>query len=390
VDLLGYTIEQVKAFTGGSASSGGGGGDGIGVDSRTIDGVETALSVRFPSDVRPIARVFRGGKLGEKLDHFSWSPDDPINVIERTRHFRAQGLAPDRVALAVAGRILHVMVFHTTQPMIYGYLLTSAEDPTRLEKPIRQQYSISFFSYAGFILDRILTLRYVPVRAAMMKRFATLTPRAARQWRHRWAPHEAVRIHEILKRGIRATDNLPTHVVDGKEYVDLRGYVKPLIVPPGPMSDEPPPPPPWIERVDLSFAEGNFFDTHARDCLFRGARMSCARGRFERCDFTMVDVEHAERQCVGCDFLDCNFTGAYLANCAMFGRYERCDFTGADLWLATPEPSDRGGHMSGCTLADARVSGDFGPWRSWKYGFLLDASDTALFVGFMSDTPPNV
>ena len=33
--------------------------------------------------------------------------------------------------------------------------------------------------------------------------------------------------------------------------------------------------------------------------------------------------------------------------------------------------------MRDCTLADARVRGDFGPWRSLKYGFPLDASDAA-------------
>jgi hypothetical protein len=366
MDLLDLTARELAAF----ARSGG-------VAAGEIDAVERALAVTFPPDVRPLAAVFRGGAIGEKLHHFSWSPADPISVVERTRHFRAQGLPGDAVALAVGGRILHAMVFHTTRPMIYSWVL-SADDPAQLERPVRQHYGISFFSYRGFLLDRIETLKYVPVRAALMKRFPKLTPRAAGEWRHRWAPHEAERIDDILRRGIRPTDNLPTHVVDGTEFVDLRGYVQPRYRP-LPLSADgtlPPaqrPPPPWIERVDLSFAEGNFFDTHARDCLFRAARISSARGRFEHCDFTMADVQRAGS--IGRECVDCDFTGAYLARVHMFGRYERCDFTGANLYLATPEIVSGGGRIDDCTLTDARVSGDFGPWIHLKYGFPLDTSD---------------
>ena len=108
---------------------------------------------------------------------------------------------------------------------------------------------------------------------------------------------------------------------------------------------------------------------HARDCLFRGAKMSCAKGRFHNCDFTMVN---ARDECFGQELVDCNFTGAYLIGCTMFGRYVRCDFTGADLWNA---PIDSGDAVHECNLTDARVRGDFGPWRSLKYGFPLDPSD---------------
>jgi hypothetical protein len=50
----------------------------------------------------------------------------------------------------------------------------------------------------GYTIEQF-ALRYVQVREAMVKRFPKLTPRAAREWRHRWAPHEAVRIDEILR-----------------------------------------------------------------------------------------------------------------------------------------------------------------------------------------------
>jgi hypothetical protein len=252
--------------------------------------------------------------------------------------------------------------------MVRSFLLADAKTPETLESPLREQDRIYFFSYHGFLLDRLELLWYVPVRAAMVRRFKKLAPVAARQWRHRWAPHEAERIEEALRRGVRSADRLPTHVVDGTEYVDLRGYVVPDRFRPLPSPEQqlqPPTPPVWHERLDLSFASGSLFDLHARDCLFRGARISCAQGRFERCDFTMADVEHARRRCVGREFVDCDFTGAYLAGCTMFGRYERCDFTGADPRRASVDDAD--GAVVRCTLRDARVSGDFGAWRDLKY-----------------------
>jgi hypothetical protein len=343
-----------------------------GVDAREIDAVERALGVTFPPDVRPIAAAFRGGAIGEKLRHFSWSPSEPLSVVERTDHFRAQGLPGDAVALAVAGRVLHVMVFHTAYPMIHSYVLASAEDPTQLEQPLRQQDCVYFFSYHGFLLDRIETLRYVPVRAAVRKRFPKLTPGAARKWRHRWAPHEIARITEILKRGVRAADRLATHVVDGKEYADLRGFVmsgnRTL------MLAEEAGKGPLLERVDFSFADVSFFGVDARDCLFRGAQMSATQSRFHGCDFTMVDGARAMLPGFGREFLDCDFTGATLVGCHMGGRFERCDFTAADLWSAPMRGSDARA-IRDCVLTDARVRGDFGPWRSLKYGFPLDPSD---------------
>src|SRR5688500_8794280 len=129
--LLRHTIDALAPF----ALSGG-------VDAREIDAAERALGVKFPPDVRPIAAVFRGGDLGEKLHHFAWSQADPINVVERTRHFRAQGLPETAVALAVGGRVLHAMVFHTAYPMINSWVLTDADDPTRLEQRVRQQDNI--------------------------------------------------------------------------------------------------------------------------------------------------------------------------------------------------------------------------------------------------------
>jgi cell wall assembly regulator SMI1 len=108
--LLRHTIEQLARF----APPGGG------VDAREIDAAERALGVTFPPDIRPLAAVFRGGDIGEKLHHFSWSPADPINIVERTRHLCAQGLPDTAVALAVSGRVLHAMVFHTAYPKIHS------------------------------------------------------------------------------------------------------------------------------------------------------------------------------------------------------------------------------------------------------------------------------
>ena len=363
--LLRFTIEKVKDFT----------GDRGGVDDRAIDAIETALGVKFPADVRPVARVFRGGAIGEKLDHFSWSPDDPLNVLERTRYFRAQGLPGDAVALAVAGRVMHVMVFHTAYPMIHSYVLSSAQDRAQLEQPVRQQDSLYFFSYFGFLLDRIETLRYVPVREALRKRFPKLTRGAAGKWRHRWAPHEVARIVEILQRGPRATDRLETHVVDGKEYVDLRGLAMPheraLFWDEAGVAATMRP---LLERIDFSFADIRVFGMDARDCLFRGAQMSATRSRFHGCDFTMADGARAMLPGFGEAFTDCDFTGATLIGCHMGGRFERCNFTAADLWSAPMRGRDALA-MRDCVLSDARVRGDFGPWRSLKYGFPLDPSD---------------
>jgi len=361
--LLSHTIAALAPF----APQGGG------VDAREIDAVERALGVTLPSDVRPIAAAFRGGAdIGEKLHHFSWSPSDPLNVVERTRHFRAQGLPGDAVALAVAGRILHVMVFHTAYPMIHSWVLADADDPTRLEQPLRQQDSIYFFSYHGFLLDRIETLRYVTVREAMRERFPKLTRGAAGKWRHRWAPHEVERVAEILKRGVRAADRLETHVVNGRQYVDLRGFVmsgnRTLMIAEEAGQGA------ALEGVDLSFADVGFFGVDARDCLFRGAQLSATRSRFHRCDFKMVDGARAMLPGFGREFVDCDFTGARLAGCHMDGLFERCDFTGADLWSA-PLTGPDALAMRDCTLRDARVRGDFGPWRSLKYGFPLDTSD---------------
>jgi hypothetical protein len=103
MDFLEFAVRQVANFMGGR-----------GVKPGVIDAAEQALGVRLPGDVRPIAAVFRGGRIGEKLDHFSWSLDDPINVVERTRHFREQGLPEDGVAVAVGGRVLHAIIFAGT------------------------------------------------------------------------------------------------------------------------------------------------------------------------------------------------------------------------------------------------------------------------------------
>ena len=362
-----FTIEQLKPFA----------GDRGGVEGRAIDTLEAALDVKFPADVRTLAGVFRGGRIGEGFEHFSFSPDDPLNVLERTHHFRTLGLPLGAVALAMSGRELRAMVFHTTHPMIFGYLLDEADGRRVRQQRVRQKYSASFFSYRGFLLDRLEALKYEPVREAMIERFPKLTRRAAAQWRHRWQPQEARRIEEILGRGIRATDNLPTHEVDGKQYIDLRGYL-PVYEYRGPTRDFPPPPSPpvWFERVDFSFSAGSFFAMHARDCLFRGAQITSVRGRFHHCDFTMLDCARANLPGMGAEFVDCNFTGAYLAKCSLRGRYERCDFTAADLSCAPIDMKGDGGSVIDCTFTDARVSGDFGPWGGLKYGFSLDSSDT--------------
>jgi len=361
MDRLQRAVEQIEPFaTNGGASP------------ADLDAIEAALGVTLPPDVRPIAAVFRGGAIGEKFFHFSWSPVDSPNVIERTRHFRAQGLPTQCVALAVSGRLLHALDYRPTTPMVRSFVLAAAERPDTLELPLREQDRIYFFSYAGFLLDRIETLRYVPVRAALLKRFKDCSPTTARRWRHRWDPSEVRRIADALKRGITPGDRLPTHVVAGVEYTDLRGFP----VPPALFAHDSSAGP-LHERIDFSFADGSFFGIHAHQCLFRGARMSCAKGRFRNCDFTLADVEHSNNQCLGADFADCDFTGAYLAGCSMFGRYERCDFTRADLYLAPLDLEADGGAAIDCTLTDARVSGDFGPWGDLKGSAAADRNRPA-------------
>jgi uncharacterized protein YjbI with pentapeptide repeats len=49
----------------------------------------------------------------------------------------------------------------------------------------------------------------------------------------------------------------------------------------------------------------------------------------------MMDGQGSMMQCLIGEFVDCSFTGAYLADCSLSGSFLRCDFTNADLQRAT-------------------------------------------------------
>src|SRR5688572_10847535 len=91
-DLVAHTAHELSMY----AAAGG-------VTPDALDAVESALGVILPADVRPIAAVFRGGTIGP-IEHFSWSPADDVNVVERTRYFRARGLPARTVAVGIVKR----------------------------------------------------------------------------------------------------------------------------------------------------------------------------------------------------------------------------------------------------------------------------------------------
>ena len=326
-----------------------------------IPTVITTLGVPLPPEFNDIAAVFRGGPL---LDYhqFPWDPADPAGVIAMTRTLRAAGLRSTDVALGRIGKRLYFW-----DASGHGTINTAdlrAENPLALKRPLAADHisAVFHFSYTGLLLDVMEGARYAAVRKQLDQRFAALTQRAARKWRHRWAPHERERIDEILRRGVRAADRLPT-CEDDAGYTDLRGVVlTPWTLPPPPFVPDRPPalrPRTPLERVDLSFCESKFYRIDAHDCRFRGATVGALDCRFTSCDFTLADTASANHRILSGDFTDCTFTGARLAQCTLNGSFTRCDFTGSDLWWA--------GHgetrFIDCIWTHCRFGGDATQWH---------------------------
>jgi len=333
-----------------------------------VASVEAALGVRLPDDVPALAAAFPGGVLFD-YRQFPWDPADPSGVVANTRRLRAEGLRPADVALGTAGNRLY---FWQPSEVGAGHINSAplAEDPpVRPRRPLKAgHYGRPFYmTYTGLLLEQMEAARYETVRANLEKLYPNLTKKAARKWRHRWAPHEVDTIERSLERGVSVADRLPTFEDGGREFVDLRGAVvdptRKVFTPAAPQH---PARPVRFERVDFSFGLWSLKDVDAHDCRFRAATLGCFDSRFTNCDFTFVDVEGANQPILRGHFTDCNFTGGRLAESMLYGTFERCDFTGVDLRSASLEhvtlTSRSTSRFIDCTWTDCRFGGDARQW----------------------------
>jgi uncharacterized protein YjbI with pentapeptide repeats len=147
--------------------------------------------------------------------------------------------------------------------------------------------------------------------------------------RNRWSEEEILRVNQALAASRIGELELPRHIVNGREYVDLRGMM--LIIP---MRDN------HFEQVDLSYCVSGLsigkvtqlLDTTFEDSRFVGARfddMNCwVKAR--RCVF-----DTARFHVLGDIFEECSFVNAKMnERLVSDSRYIRCDFTNSD-WRTT-------------------------------------------------------
>lgn len=93
--------------------------------------------------------------------------------------------------------------------------------------------------------------------------------------------------------------------------------------------------------------------------------MGTRNGRFERCDFTMIDCASKGGRLqdqLGNEFIDCKFTGALLRKCTLNGKFVRCEFTGADLYWGHFETTT----FEECTFTECRFGGDARHWDEMR------------------------
>jgi uncharacterized protein YjbI with pentapeptide repeats len=268
---------------------------------------------------------------------------DTSRVIEETERLRASDGSKTKVVIGNLEGYLVAYEFGLAQPLIQAI----------------ETDELAAFTYTGLILEQIERIRYREVRAALERQHSDLTANGAQQWRHRWSRDELAAIDAELERGKQLPDGLPIDEddePDKKPLRDLRGIVRHVkgyweqggrrtkLV--------------RVDRTDFSFCQWDFDRMDARDCVFRGATMSGFESRFERCDFTMIDTAQAHRNILKGEFIDCDFTGARMPECSMYGRFVRCNFTAANLWWAQPNDAT----FTDCTFAQTRFGGDARHW----------------------------
>jgi uncharacterized protein YjbI with pentapeptide repeats len=328
VNILQYTVDELRKLQLPAGRTTG------------LVAIESAFGFPVPPDAQEIGAVLGSGVLND-FEQF-----DAPRVIAETERLRASGGSPAKV---VVGKL---------EGHLIAYDLGMAEP---MLKTIEGE-ELAAFTYTGLILEQIERLRYRDVRAAVEKQHSDLTKKAAKQWRHRWGRDELANIERELERGKQLPDGIPADDEDeaaSEPLRDLRGIVKP---PKGYwQTGEPRTTIARLERIDFSFCEWFFEGVDARDCVFRGASFGTRESRFERCDFTMIDCSSRSKflqDQLGTEFIDCDFTGAILAECSLNGTFTRCNFTAANLWWAQAEDMP----FIDCTFAHTRFGGDARHW----------------------------
>jgi uncharacterized protein YjbI with pentapeptide repeats len=328
MDILHYTIEELRKLKVPSKAASG------------LDAIESAFGFPVPPDAQVLGALLGGGVLND-FEQF-----DAPRVIEETERLRTSGGSQSKV---VVGKL---------EGHLIAYDLGMAEP---MLKTVEGD-ELAAFTYTGLILEQIERLRYGDARAALEKQHPDLTAKAAKQWRHRWGRDELANIERELERGKQLPDGIPSDDEDeaaSEPLRDLRGIVKPSKT--YWEAGEPRMTIARLERIDFSFCEWFFERVDARDCVFRGASFGAREGRFERCDFTMIDCSSRAsflQDQLGTEFIDCDFTGAVLTECSLNGTFTRCTFTAANLWWAQPNDAT----FIDCTFADTRFGGAARLW----------------------------
>jgi uncharacterized protein YjbI with pentapeptide repeats len=327
--ILDYTIEELRKLK-------------LRLDvTPDLAAIEARFHIKFPIDAHAIAPISGTGFIND------YEQFDSTRAIEETERLRAAGGAKSRIVIGKLEGHLVAYEFGLPRPLIQAI----------------ETDELAAFDYTGLILEQIERIRYRDVRAALEKEHPDLTARQVQQWRHRWNREELAAIDTELERGKQIPHGLPIDEGDDASRMplrDLRGIVRQ--VKPYSPQDEPRTTFARFDRTDFSFCEWVFDRIDARDCVFRGATMGCFDSRFERCDFTMIDNAAAHRDILIGEFIDCDFTGARMPECSMYGRFVRCNFTAANLWQAQPHDST----FTDCTFAENRFGGDARHWDEMR------------------------
>ncbi len=147
---------------------------------------------------------------------------------------------------------------------------------------------------------------------------------AKKTLRERWTDDASATVSTLLR-----TRSIPSYEprieVDGRLYIDLRGFVirEPL------KNQE-------IIGVDFSYC------TTAWNGQFTFAKI-------KECRFESADIESN----IGYQFSDCNFSKAILRNSVMRGTFSDCDFSNANLSSA----GMTGGTFVRCRFVEANLKG---------------------------------
>lgn len=327
---------------------------GIGPDE--IAAIEYALQFRLSENMKSVLAFFDGGKVGA-LQFFRFSTRGDDSVVQRTLDYRRHGL--DARYVVVAHSRHGVYLADTPSGAILGVPNESDHEWIEKLRDGSTDYKLTkwFPDFESCLRQQLNAVLYRDTRKELRRQFPHLVPARAKDWRHRWSAEETRRICDAIRAGRPRRFNAETIVVNGTDYLDLRGLVVPLATL---FTDPTSGIRPKLERVDFSFSAGRFDDIEASDCRFLGSSIETAiRCRYVNCDFTMLDSVDASFNGV---FINCSFVGAQLSLASLEGEFRGCDFSRADLTDASPL-----GRFSDCHWDGACFSEDSEDWMKQVY-----------------------